>query len=602
MSWFTLVWSMVAGACVVLGLMHLSLWLMDRKRWEFLLFSICASAAAGVALAEHHGLATESLDAYRLVDRWIPVFLAAMLISLVWFVHLHLGTGRRWLAGAISMLWLLGLGCNFLSSQSMTFREITALKRLPTWFGVDFTAPVAVPNPAQHVGNAASVLILVFLTDATVRLWRRGNRRRAGIAGGGSILFITLAGVHTPLVDSGVIRTPYMVSFAFLAIIVSVSYELLRAVYMSSRLSRQVLASEARWQALLNNVSLAVVSLDPQSRITLVNPFFERTLGYRAAELVGRPITDLLPSADADEFRERFRFAAERGPRPLARWAFRGASGHFRTFEWSTVRLLDGEGEFAGLLTVGADITDRLQAQTDLARVRHDLEHLSRTNLLGELLAALAHELNQPLTSILSNAQAGRRFLARPSPDLEEIKTILDEIARDDKRAGEVIHRLRALLRKETPTRATFALGDAVHEVEQLVRGGLVDGGIRLRVQLGAPTIRVEAVRVELQQVLMNLILNAAQALKDHSLTQREILVTTELDGSEARISVLDNGPGIAPKKLPTLFEPFVTSRADGMGMGLSICRRLIENNQGRIEAANRPEGGAAFTFTLPTT
>jgi PAS domain S-box-containing protein len=391
-----------------------------------------------------------------------------------------------------------------------------------------------------------------------------------------------------------------MVSFAFLAIIVAVSYELLRAVYLSSRLSRQVMASEARWRALLSNVRLAVVSLDAQSRITLVNPFFERTLGYRAAELGGRPISDLLPAADAEEFRERWRIAAERGPRPLARWAFRQASGDLRTFEWSTVRLLDGEGEFAGFLTVGADITERLKAETDLARVRHDLEHLSRTNLLGELSSALAHELNQPLTSILSNAQAGRRFLAQATPDLEEIKTILDEIARDDKRAGEVIHRRRALLRKEAPTRTTFALGDAVHEVEQLVRSGMIAGGIRLQVQLGSPTTRVEGVRVEVQQVLMNLILNAAQALKDQASTQREILMTSERSESEIRISVLDNGSGIPSEKLPALFEPFVTSRTDGMGMGLSICRRLIQNNRGRLEAANRAEGGAVFTFTLP--
>jgi len=602
MNWLTLAWSMVAGACLVLGLMHLALWLMDRKRWELLWFSVSAVAAAGVAIGEHLGLTTDSLTTYRIMDRWMPVCLAVLLVSLVWFVQVFFGTGRRWLVMVISVLWLLGLVFNFLSPQSMTFGEVTALKRIPTWFGGEFTAAVASPNPVQHLGNAASVLILFFLADASVRLWRRGDRRRAGVIGGGSVLFMVAAGVHTPLVDSGLVKTPYMVSFAFMAIVVAVSYELLRAVYLSSRLSQQVLVSEARWQALLNNVRLAVISFDSQARITLVNPFFERTLGYTAAQLVGRSITDLLLPKDTEEFQMRFRVAATQGPRPPARWAFRHATGAVRTFEWSTVRLLGPTGGFTGLLAIGADVTERLQAQSDLARVRRDLDHLTRTNLLGELLAALAHELNQPLTAILSNAQAGRRFLAQPKPDLGEIREILEEIVRDDKRAGEVIHRLRMLLRKEPPIRATFALDDAIREVEQLVRSELVGGGIGLRLELASPSPQVEAVKVDLQQVLMNLVLNAAQTLRDQPSGRREILVTTEPEDDGVKIGVLDSGPGVAPEKLPTLFEPFVSSRTGGMGMGLSICRRLVESNRGRIRTVNRPEGGAAFFFTLPAT
>lgn len=593
---------MVAGACFGLGLMHLALWLMDRGRTEFLLFSSCSIAAAGVAILEQLGLTTLSLEVYRTVDRWIPVLLSMMLLSLVWFVRVYFGTGRKGLAVAISSLWIVGLVLNFLSPQSMTFLEITALRRIPTWFGLEFTTAVTTPNPAQHFGNAASLLILLFLSEATVTLWRRGVHRRAGVVGGGAVLFIILAGIHTPLVDSGIIRTPYMVSFAFLAIVVAVSYELLRAVFQSSQLAQQVLASEARWRALLQDVNLAIISLDGEGRITLVNPFVERTLGYGNAELMGRPLVELIPETHVRKFWKGFELGATGGGHPHTRWALRHASGRLRTFEWSAVRLADLERERGGLLVIGTDITERLQAQADLARVRQDLEHLSRTNLLGELLAALAHELNQPLTAILSNAQAGRRFLAQDHPDLAEIRVILDEIVRDDKRAGEVIHRLRALLRKEPPVRSPFALSDAVREVEQLVRSELSEGDIRLHLELASPEVQVEAVRVELQQVLMNLILNAAQAIKGRPLDQREILVTAALGEEGVRIGVLDKGPGIAPENFATLFEPFVSSRVNGMGMGLSICRRLVHNNRGRIQAENRPEGGAAFYFTVPVT
>jgi C4-dicarboxylate-specific signal transduction histidine kinase len=147
---------------------------------------------------------------------------------------------------------------------------------------------------------------------------------------------------------------------------------------------------------------------------------------------------------------------------------------------------------------------------------------------------------------------------------------------------------------------ATFSLVDVVHEVAELVRGKLLAGNIQFRVEFGPRTARVKAVRVELQQVLMNLILNAAQALEHHRSDRREIVITTELKDDEMRIHVLDNGPGVPADRLPTVFEPFMTSRGQGMGMGLSICRRLVQNNGGRIEGANRPEGGAVFTFTVP--
>ena len=184
-----------------------------------------------------------------------------------------------------------------------------------------------------------------------------------------------------------------------------------------------------------------------------------------------------MPNADRDELGYRLRRAAEDRPRPHSEWTLVCASGEERRLSWSTVKLLGPGGEFAGLLSVGQDITARLRAERDLQQVHWEMERLARSNLLGELAAALAHELNQPLTAILSNAQAGRRFLADGNPDLDELGDILDDIVRDDKRAGEVIRRLRAIFGSGKVARERLSLNSVIREILELVAGELDAGG-----------------------------------------------------------------------------------------------------------------------------
>jgi signal transduction histidine kinase len=261
------------------------------------------------------------------------------------------------------------------------------------------------------------------------------------------------------------------------------------------------------------------------------------------------------------------------------------------------------EDEIAELKLVAqivGNVIGRQRAELREEQLRGELAHAMRVATLGELAAALAHELNQPLAAILSNAQAARRFLAGGEIDPNELRAILDDIVRDDKRAGGVIHNLRAMASKRPAVCETCCLNELVHEVMELMHGEMTAEKIELGPALAPALPRVEAARVELQQVLVNLLLNAAQAMKDTPHQRRRIEIETHGENGTVTVSVRDHGCGIPPERLDTIFNPFYTTKPSGLGMGLAICRRLIETHGGRIGARNHEAGGAIFSFSLP--
>jgi PAS domain S-box-containing protein len=253
--------------------------------------------------------------------------------------------------------------------------------------------------------------------------------------------------------------------------------------------------------------------------------------------------------------------------------------------------------------TIGVlqDITEHKQAELALARGRAEVTHLSRVAMLGELSGALAHELNQPLTAILSNAQAAQRFLADDQPDLNDLRDILNDIVHDDQRAGEVIRRLRSLLKKGEVSHQPLNLNEIVGDVLRLAHNDLLIRNIATRTNFAHGVVVAKGDRVQLQQVLLNLIMNAADAMATCAPPDRQLFVGTETAGpSGVRVSVIDSGPGIAPDVLSRLFDPFVTTKAHGLGLGLKVCRTIIESHGGQITGVNNPGRGATFAFTLP--
>jgi signal transduction histidine kinase len=260
--------------------------------------------------------------------------------------------------------------------------------------------------------------------------------------------------------------------------------------------------------------------------------------------------------------------------------------------------LFTGHGcfEYLGALM---DVTASKEAEEALCRAQNQLAHVTRVTTLGELAASIAHEVNQPLAAITSSGEACRNWLNRPQPDLVEARLSLERIITSSNRASEITHRVRALSRKCDPLRRSESLNDIVNETLCLVRYELAHHKIIPKIELAAFGGQVSADRVQLQQVIINLIINACQAMDAVNAGERALCIRTWVKDNEAVLEVADHGPGIAADVLPKLFTPFFTTKANGMGMGLSICRSIIDFHEGRIWATSTPGQGSSFLFAL---
>jgi PAS domain S-box-containing protein len=266
---------------------------------------------------------------------------------------------------------------------------------------------------------------------------------------------------------------------------------------------------------------------------------------------------------------------------------------------WASTTVLPLQRPEGGAVIYHQDITSQERSRLEAERLRRDLTHAGRVTTMGEMAAALAHELNQPLTAILSNAHAGERYLTRAEPPLDEIREILQDVVGDARRAGEVIQRLRSLLRKEETRFLPLDVNQVTREVAALLRTDAVLRDLVIDLDLAPDLPSVRGDRVQIQQVLLNLLLNGMEAIGSHGEGRRVVIRTLQADGAVC-VSVRDQGPGIPGDMLSRIFETFYTTKPDGMGMGLAISRSIVEAHGGRIWAENNPDRGATFSLTLP--
>jgi two-component system sensor kinase FixL len=247
------------------------------------------------------------------------------------------------------------------------------------------------------------------------------------------------------------------------------------------------------------------------------------------------------------------------------------------------------------------DITARKRAEAELRRHRDELAHVSRVSAMGELTASLAHELSQPLSSIMANAQAAQGFLSQLPANLEEVGNIMTDILDDNRRASEIVHRIRTMLRKEAPQFAPLDLSQVIRDIARLLHGDALARGMRVSVDVEPNLPRARGIAGQVQQVLLNLLLNAFEAMRECNTNDRHVLVRAAVaDDGMLKVSIRDQGPGLSPESLKKLFEPFFTTKQNGLGMGLSISRSIIEAHKGRLWAENNSGLGATFSFTLP--
>jgi PAS domain S-box-containing protein len=312
------------------------------------------------------------------------------------------------------------------------------------------------------------------------------------------------------------------------------------------------------------------------------------------AVFLGKNVIDVLPHPIGEMLMQAFvRVNATDEPEQLE--YVLGAEDAERFYEATIVRC-DGDK----ILSIVKDVTDRKRAELGTEAQRRQLAHLSRVATLGELTGALAHELSQPLTAVRSNAQAARHLLNRTPLDIAEMRAALDDVIRNSQRAGAVIDRLRALLRKESTAFQLVDINDVVRDVIDLANSEILSRRIRLDSRLSPVLPAVEGDRVQLQQVLLNLVLNACDAMSDADLHQRQLVLATEASDHFVQLAVSDSGPGIPEQQLEQVFEPFVTFREQGLGLGLAISRSIVSDHGGSIRAENNAARGATFRCLLP--
>ena len=364
---------------------------------------------------------------------------------------------------------------------------------------------------------------------------------------------------------------------------------------------RQAEEAKNNLAAIVETSDDAIMSETLEGIIISWNAGAEKIYRYSANEIVGQHVSTLAPpelKGEVQGILERL----NRGESVDHLETQRVSKEGMRIDVSLTISPIRNErGIIIGASTIARDITARKKAEVEGLQHREELAHLSRVTMLGELSGSLAHELNQPLTAILSNAQAAQRFLEHDSVDLDEVRDILTDIVGQDIRAGEVIHRLRLLLKKGEVQQQPLDVNNTVQEVLKLIDGDLVNQGVTMHTKLAPALPTVNGDRVQLQQVLLNLVMNASDAMKRNSSTDRQMVVFTELsDGEGVRFSVSDCGSGIAPDELEQIFEPFFTTKPHGLGLGLSVCRTIISAHGGKLWAANNLERGVTFHFTVP--
>jgi two-component system, LuxR family, sensor kinase FixL len=361
--------------------------------------------------------------------------------------------------------------------------------------------------------------------------------------------------------------------------------------------------AEERFRLVVEASPSAMIMTDEFGVITLLNEKTTAVFGYAREELLGQSIERLIPERHRS-VHSRHRQDYSRAPSVRAMGA--GYDLHGRRKDGSEVPLEIGltpidTPQGPAVLAAIVDITARRIAEAEMAQQRNELTHLSRVTLLGELSGSLAHELNQPLTAILSNAQAALRFLAQDPSDIDEVRNILNDIADDDKRAGEIIQRLRTLFKKGEAPRRWLDVNEIVLVVLRLMRSDLTSRSVSVSTELAANLPGVEGDPVQLQQVLLNLIINGCDAMAGAPGDRQLALRTAATDDGTVVVSVTDRGAGVPPADLERIFEPFVTTKADGLGLGLAVCRTIVAAHGGRLWGTNNVDAaGATFHLALP--
>lgn len=601
MNWVTVVWPMMIAACLTLAFINLRIALGGVKRSPHVFFFLSAISVATVCALELTILRAESVGQVNECLRWSSIPLTAMVASVTGFVWTFFGTGRRWMAVMGIAILTSAQVANLVSSHPLV-RSASAIRRVETLGGVWFTAPVMTETAWSAVEMIGVLFVIAFVFDASIALWNKGEKRRASIVGGSIIFFFLASRGHAALVDKGFVHTPYLVGLAFLAVLIAMGHELSDEVFRAAKLSRDLHERERQMDLAAHAAKLGFWTWDLNEDEIWASATARSLFEVSPTERVNiARFMSTLHAEDRDGVQKAIQAALEGGLSYEKEYRVKLTHGGER---WIAARgrvELGHQGKPVLMRGVLMDITGHKRSETELLQLRGQLAHAGRVSMMGQLASALAHELNQPLGAILRNAEAAELFMQAESPNLDEVRAIIADIRKDDQRAGEVIDRLRALLKRRNIESRAQSVSQLLEEVLALTRADAAARGMKLEIKCEADLPAVRGDRVHLQQVLINLIINAMDALSEVKRADRRVTVGASNQGPGfVEVMVIDNGHGISEDKLDHVFDPFFTTKPHGMGMGLPISRTIIEAHGGRISVENAANGGAIFRFTLP--
>ncbi len=595
----------MAGGCLMLALIHGVIWCRNRNRWESFWLSMATFGVIGILACEQVTMFADSPAVFERGVWWAHLDFLLVFLGVLGFVHAYFGTGSRWLFGLAIGTRLLAMIANSTTGSSLHFIAIHRLEKIP-FLGQQVSVVADwEANPWVILGQISSLLWLIYVVDASVRLWRKGTpeARRRALGVGGLVIFFILFAVGIPgLVAAGLIHIPMNTSAAFIGMILVMNYELGGDVLRSARLSQDLKLSRSHMEFAEDVSDLDFWILDMERNEIVVTAKGREIMGLaESEELTFERFTQAVYPADLPRVQQAVQASFVNGgdfhsehrvqahPESPIRWMLARGQVDFSP-----------DGSPMRIRGVTIEVTERKQTDARIEIQKQELAHLSRVNQLGELAGTLAHELSQPLTAMLNNSQVGSRSLKAGTPDMIEMAAILDDIAADAKRAGGVIHGMKAMLKKGGPTEiGDLDLNGVVQEVLSLLKSEIIHRKLEVTLVPDSDLPSIRASRVEIQQVLINLIVNGLDAGIANPEADHLEITTSHRDGW-VTLSVRDFGTGIAAADLPRLFDSFFSTKPDGLGLGLAISRSITERFAGELLASNHPEGGAEFRLRLP--
>ena len=506
-----------------------------------------------------------------------------------WFVAEYTGVRPRWFLISFSAVITLLLIPNLLLPYGAAFNHLPELKFQTLPWGEQVADQRLLEKTVwYHIVWLMVFMMMGFAINAALKLYRQGNRSRAInllLAVG---LFLSSL-ILTFLVNLEIINFVHTGELGFLAMI----------ILMSNRLSSELRDTERRMQEVMENVPAVVSMKDPQGHYIFVNNQFLDLFHLKNSDVVGKTDHELFSTAQADAFQGNDRQVLE--------------CGHALEFE-ETVELngkphiytsikfpvLSQNGVQYAVGGVSTDVTALRNTEQELQALRKQAWHVDRVVRAGAITASIAHDMSQPLSAILSNTQGAIGFLKQHNLDQETLESILHDIERDARRAAAVIRSMRTMMRRQHSPHVELNLADCVYETLELLHGELIKHSIECDTQFDEAAM-VRGDKAQLQQVILNLIMNALEAMEQQPERQRKLLISLkELTADTVCLSVRDSGSGIAAEDLQSVFEPFWSSKQQGLGVGLSICRSIVEAHGGSLSMQPNADSGTTFYVELP--